>query len=161
MHFSKRRWQQLAGILKETDWSDDSPDPQFVIKGDYCGSDDPKNVFYHATPTKNLPEIMKQGLKPGAGQDNFGPNMSKWSGGKLFFAQGADNGRMWQEMVYDEVDEPVALIQVKLTKEEMKAIQLDQMSWEEEDPCAFYIRTSIPANRLKVVDSGESISVLQ
>lgn len=158
--FSKRRWQQLAGLLKEQA-TEEQPSPLEIIDSGECDVEDPIGIFYHATPARLLPLIKKQGLVPGSGKQSSFSSLGKWSAGKLFMAQGEDNGRMWQEMLYDELDEPIALLQVKLTKKELKSIQQDQVSFEEGDPCAFYVVNRIPPGRLRVADKGESISIAQ
>jgi hypothetical protein len=159
MSFTKYRLQKLAGILNEQ--VEDRPSPLEIIDSGQCDVDDPINIFYHAAPARLLPQIKKQGLVPGSGKQANFSSLGKWSTGKLFVSQGEDNGRMWQEMLYDQLDEPIALLQVKLSKKELKSIQQDDASYEEGDPCSFYVVSRIPPGRLKVVDKGESISIFQ
>ena len=152
--------KNLLFILESDE--EEIPSAEEVLYAGYCEDED--NIFYHATPTRNLKAIMKQGLKPGTGKgSNFSmqPGLDKWSVGKLFLSAGENTAWMWQEMIYDMVDEPVAVLQVTLNKNQMKQLKVDVKSWEEDDPCAFYITDTIKPSQIKVIDTGEEISVLQ
>jgi len=111
-------------------------------------------LYYHATPTRNLPSIMRQGLRPG---DGAVFETRAWSQAKVFLAQGLSAGRMWLEFVNEMTTEACTLLAVQLTLAQQAQLQVDAEARAEGDQCAFYTHVVIPPNALRVVAHAEAI----
>ena len=116
------------------------------------GSEDESDIFFHATPTRFVVSILKNGLRVGTGK-TF--NTVKWSGGKVFLTSGFNQAVQWQGMIAENLGEDVAILEIKLNSEQIKDLQVDKISESEGDGCSFFLVYSIPAYHIKVVDYGE------
>lgn len=115
--------------------------------------DDPL-VFYHATPTQNVPSIVKHGLRPGGGE-TF--STQAWSKGKLFIAYGLKAGREWLEDIHEQTGlGAVTLFEVRLTPDERDRLKRDHVARKEGDSCTFYATFPIASRALRIVDSIEA-----
>ena len=137
--------------------SEKIPSADEILNAGHCEDDD--NIFYHATPVRNLPSILKRGLQPSSGEQVSFSGLGDWSKGKVFVSAGGEDARMWQEMIFDEVDEPVAVLRLQLTNKQVQKLQVDKVSYQENDPCSFFLTTSIKPSQITVVDTGEDLSV--
>lgn len=129
------------------------PSAADIINSGTCADEDDYWLFYHAAPSRIIDAIESEGIRPGAG-DNFS-NMKNWSTGKIFLSQGYENGQKWQSMLEDQLGEPVGIIEVSLTDEQIDTLELDSKSFDEGDICSFFLRGSLSPSQIVVIDRGE------
>jgi len=117
-----------------------------------CLSDeDEPDVFFHSTPAKLVNTILKTGIVPGKG-DTF--NTSEWSGGKVFLSAGFTQAVQWQGMIAEHLGEDVAILEIKLTPEQVSRLEIDTVAKDENDSCSFFLKEDIPPHQIELADSG-------
>jgi len=124
---------------------------QAVLDSGGCGEEDADNVFYHATPSRYVTAILKDGLRPGLGA-TF--KTDAWSKGKVFLSAGWTNAVRWQDFIEEQTGEPVAILGVALPEVMLKLVRVDTVAKGEGDPCAFYLTHTVPPGLLEVEDVG-------
>ena len=118
-----------------------------------CLSDeDEPDLFYHATPARLVSIILKKGLIPGKG-DTF--STTDWSGGKVFLSAGWHQAAQWQGMIAEHLGEDVAILEIKLTPEQISQLEVDTASQEENDFCSFFLKESVLPSQIEIADTGE------
>lgn len=98
-------------------------------------------VFYHVTPSKNVPQIMQQGLLAQVGDRS--EQLGEESGIYLFpdIDSAEDAVANWMGAEFDE-DEALALLEVILPE----GVEIEKsLEWE------YVVRTDIPANNIRVI----------
>jgi len=117
---------------------------------------DKHEKYYHCTPSKNLPQIMKQGLQISDGESTFGNY--DWSEGKIFVSHGYDQAKSWQEVIAEVTMEDVAILQLQLSPFQIEHLYPDEVAQQQDgNEGSFYTMDSIPPNQIKIVDDGEGL----
>jgi hypothetical protein len=130
-----------------------------IIDSGVCGGedDDPDfydELFYHATPSKLVRLILKQGLVVNRNREETF-NTQGWSKGKIFLSYGFEQAVKWQVYVAEQLLKDVAILGIRLTKDQIEKLKIDTVSEEEGDPCSFFAEYNISPNQIEVVDYGE------
>jgi len=117
-----------------------------------CLSDeDEPDVFYHSTPVRLVNIILEKGLIPGKG-DTF--NTTDWSGGKVFLSAGYSQAIQWQGMIAEHLEEDVAILEIKLTPEQISQLEVDTASQKENDSCSFFLKENVLPSQIEIADTG-------
>lgn len=123
-----------------------------VLNSGMCLGDEEDLVFYHATPSRNVPSIQREGLKLSAGDSTF--NTKDWSQGKVFLVVGWSNASQWQGYVEEMTGLSTAILSVALPKTWLRYLRIDEVAAMEGDPCTFYLTRPIPPAFIEVEDIG-------
>lgn len=122
-------------------------DAEQVLNTGICSGDSETLEFFHCTPAKNIPLIMKQGLKPGKGE-SFGTESH--SAGKVFLAAGMEEALMWQSFLEDVSSAQIAILRLFLGSNEVKRLKVDTLAWDDGSQCSFYFEGTIPSSKIEI-----------
>jgi uncharacterized protein YaeQ len=139
----KLLFENWRKYLKEND--------EQLIKRCLSDEDEP-DVFYHSTPARLVNIILEEGLIPDKG-GTF--STTDWVAGKVFLSAGYTQAVQWQEMIAEQLQEDVAILEIKLTPEQISQLEVDTISQEEGDSCSFFLKGSVLPFQIEIADTGE------
>ena len=126
----------------------DSPSVWGILDSGVCQGDDDALEFFHATPTRNVPEILKHGLRPAHGATFSAAG--EWETPRVYLAAGYVTGETWRGFVEEQTGEPTSLLLVKLPPALRCKLELDEIAQYEGTSCSFWLDKPIPAKYIKV-----------
>lgn len=130
------------------------PQAEDILASGICGEDE----FFHACPTRVVRSILREGLRPGRGE-NWPGHLTDWSFGRMFLAAGFETAMLWKDFLEEQLHEPTSILQLHLTPVQIARLQVDEKSLHEGTQCSFYLRETIPAHQITVEVEDNVLSV--
>ncbi len=125
-----------------------TPSVADMLGRSYCCAQGERPAFYHVTSMAALPSILARGIRPGAGQTYTN---APYTAGRIFLAVGWSTATLWADTIGDVLGGSMAILEVSLTPEQLKALKVDDLAYQDGFECSFYLTEVVDPSRVAVV----------